>query len=107
MSEKFGEKLRKLRIKQNLTLDVLAEAAGTTKAYIWQLENKKNAKVSGELLLKLAVKLKIAPEFLIDDAREEPSSEQVNEAFFRKFLSLSEEDRRTIERIAAGFDDKQ
>jgi transcriptional regulator with XRE-family HTH domain len=107
MSERFGEKLRKLRVKQGLTLDELADAVTSTKAYIWQLENKKNAKVSGELLLRLAEKLKTAPEFLVDDSRDEPSSDQLNEAFFRKFRNLSEEDRRTLERIAAGFDEKQ
>ena len=92
---------------QNLTLEQLAEAVGSSKAYVWQLENKKSAKLSAELLLKIAAELKVAPEFLLDDAREAPSSEQLNEAFFRKFRSLSETDRRTIERLVAGLDDDE
>jgi transcriptional regulator with XRE-family HTH domain len=104
LSLKFGEKLRKIRTSRNLTLDQLADAVGSSKAYIWQLENKKQAKLSAELLLKIATELRVAPEFLLDDTRDEPSSEQLNEAFFRKFRSLSENDRRTIERLVAGLD---
>lgn len=109
MSEKFGEKLRKLRTSKNMTLEDLAEVVGSSKAYVWQLENKKNAKPSAELLLKIANHFSESPEFLLDDAQEGPSDrnvEQVQDAFFRKFRKLSESDKRTIERIASGFDDE-
>ena len=109
MSEKFGEKLRKLRTSKNMTLEELAGIVGSSKAYIWQLENKKNAKPSAELLLKIASHFSESPEFFLDDAQEDPSDrnvEQVEDAFFRKFKKLSDSDKRTIERIASGFDDE-
>ena len=41
-----------------------------------------------------------------DDTKDEPSDSQLEDAFFRKFQKLSANDKRTIERIVAGFDDK-
>lgn len=107
MSVKFGEKLRKIRIQQGKTLESLAEAVGTSKAYVWQLENKKNAKPSAELLLKIANNLGHSPDFFLDDTKKEPSEDQLEYAFFRKFSKLSEDDKRYIDRIMSGLDDKK
>ena len=105
MSEKFGEKLRKIRTSKNMTQEELATVLGSSKAYVWQLENKKNAKPSAELLLKIANHFGASPEFFLDDTQDEPSDRQIEDAFFRKFHKLSENDKRTIERIVSGFDD--
>lgn len=83
MSEIFGEKLRTRRIEKGLTLEALAEKIGSTKAYVWQLENKKPAKPSGELLLKLANVLDISAEYLIDDSVSTPTERQVQIALAR------------------------
>lgn len=83
MSEIFGEKLRNRRIEKGFTLEVLAEKIGSTKAYVWQLENKKPAKPSGELLLKIADVLDIAAEYLIDDSTSRPNDRQVQIALAR------------------------
>ncbi len=106
MSSKFSEKLRKLRVDNDLTLDQLGEAIGSSKAYVWQLENKKNAKPSADLLLKIAATFKVAPEYLLDDSRDQLIGQQLDDTFFRKFQSLSEEDRQTIERIISSFGSK-
>ena len=107
MSEKFGEKLRGIRTGRKKTLEELANAIGSSKAYVWQLENKKNAKPSAELLLKIADYFSASPEFFLDDTKNDPSESQVEDAFFRKFKKLSESDKQTIERIAAGFNDDE
>jgi transcriptional regulator with XRE-family HTH domain len=106
MAENFGDKLRRLRTSRGLTLEALAEKVGSSKAYVWQLENKAAAKPSAELLLKLAATLGEAPEFFLDDSTIERSESHVTEAFFRKFNKLSPEDRHTIERIVTSFHDK-
>lgn len=106
MSEKFGEKLRKVRTRKGLTLEELATGVGSSKAYVWQLENKKNAKPSAELLLKVANFLGESPDFFLDDEAEERSESQVEDAFFRKFKKLSDEDKRYIDRIVSGLDGK-
>jgi transcriptional regulator with XRE-family HTH domain len=106
MSERFSEKLRKARTAKNATLEEVAEAIGSSKAYIWQLENKKNAKPTADLLLKVANFLGVAPDFLLDDSRDDQSEDQLEDAFFRKFQRLSEDDKRYIDRIMSGLDDK-
>ncbi|TIU90038.1 MAG: helix-turn-helix transcriptional regulator [Mesorhizobium sp.] len=83
LSEVFGEKLRNRRIELGLTLEALAEKIGSTKAYVWQLENKKPAKPSGELLLKIANVLDISAEYLIDDSVSTPTDTQVRIALAR------------------------
>ncbi|MAC77376.1 MAG: transcriptional regulator [Rhodobacteraceae bacterium] len=104
MSEKFGEKLRKVRTDQKRTLEELAAAIGSSKAYVWQLENKSNAKPSAELLLKIAKFLRTSPEFFLDDEVDEPLVDHRSDALFRKFQKLSDDDKRYIERIVTGLD---
>ncbi|SFN49681.1 Helix-turn-helix domain-containing protein [Roseovarius lutimaris] len=107
MSERFGEKLRQVRTNRKKTLEELATAIGSSKAYVWQLENKKNAKPSAELLLKIANYLGESPDFFLDDSVSERSENQVEDAFFRKFRTLSDEDKRYIDRIVTGLDGKE
>lgn len=106
MSEKFGEKMRKARMAKKATLEDLANAIGSSKAYVWQLENKKSAKPSADLLLKIANFLAVSPDFLLDDGREEQTETQLDDAFFRTFQRLSESDKRYIHRIMTGLDEK-
>jgi transcriptional regulator with XRE-family HTH domain len=106
VSEKFGEKLRRIRSEKSITLEDLASSVGSSKAYVWQLENKKNAKPSADLLLKIANFLGQSPDFFLDDSRDEPDVNQLEDQFFRKFKNLSESDKRTIARIASGFDNE-
>lgn len=107
MSEKFSEKLRKVRTSRKKTLEELATAIGSSKAYVWQLENKKNAKPSAELLLKIANYLGESPDFFLDDEASERSENQEEDAFFRKFRTLSDEDKRYVDRIVSGLDGKE
>lgn len=83
MSEHFGEKLRNRRNELGLTLDALADLIGSKKAYVWQLENKKPAKPSGELLIKIAKGLEISAEYLIDDNNSNPTVQQAQIALAR------------------------
>jgi transcriptional regulator with XRE-family HTH domain len=40
MAKKVGDRIRALRKDRGLTLDALADLAGMTKSYLWELENK-------------------------------------------------------------------
>lgn len=107
MSEIFGEKLRNRRLEQGLTLEALAEKIGSTKAYVWQLENKKPAKPSGELLLKIAAVLDISAEYLIDDSTTTPTDTQVQIALARGAgkRGLSQSDIDKLFRMSDMFKD--
>ena len=54
MANILGEKIRKLRKEKGLTLDKLADLTGSSKSYIWELENKNPPRPSAEKLAKIA-----------------------------------------------------
>lgn len=101
MSDSFAQKVRDLRKKEGLTLDELANKLGTSKNYVWQLENKTPARPSGQLLLRIADIFSVSPDFLIDDEVKEETSEQFADALFRKSknLSLTKSDTKKIMEI--------
>lgn len=50
MATRLGEKLRELRKQRGLTLDKLADLAGLSKSYLWELENRESQRPSAEKL---------------------------------------------------------
>ena len=105
MYEEFGRKIKKLRLKEKLTLDELAEKIGSKKAYIWQLENKTPARPSGKLLLDLAGALGVSPDFLIDDSIKKQNYDHLEKVFLRsvKGKGLSKEEFEQLLKIADTF----
>lgn len=69
----------------------------------WQLENKKSAKPSAELLLKLANHLGESPDYFLDDAAEKRTEAQLDDALLRSFRGLSEQVKATMLQIASGM----
>ena len=55
----LAKRIRDLRIRANLSLDELAEKAGVSKTYLWELENdeKGEKKPSADILLRVATAL--------------------------------------------------
>lgn len=98
MSDSFAKKVRKLRTDNDLTLEDLANKLGTTKNYVWQLENKTPARPSGQLLLRIADIFGVSPDFLIDDKSETETQDQFADALFRKSkdLDLTKSDKDKI-----------
>lgn len=93
----FGERLRTARKRRGLTLEALAERIDSSKAYIWQLENKEAARPSADLMIRLCGALSIQPQELVPD---DPASATVSpletEVLFRKYGSLTGRDRQVI-----------
>ncbi len=50
----FGEKIKELRKKAGLTLDQLAEMTGSSKSYVWEVENKNPPRPSAEKIDRIA-----------------------------------------------------
>ena len=50
MASTFGTRIKELRNKQKLTLEQLAQASGSAKSYIWELENKNPPRPSADKL---------------------------------------------------------
>jgi transcriptional regulator with XRE-family HTH domain len=90
------EKLREHRLKLGLSLDELATRTGSSKSYIWELENRDATKPSAEKLAKIAAALGVTTEYLLDKEAE-LDDDQVKEAFYRKFNGLSADDKIRIQ----------
>lgn len=101
MKKTFSEKVREKRKELNMTLEELGEKISSTKAYVWELENKKtNARPSAEKLLKIADALEVSPDYLINDNAEDDDENYKDTAFFRKFKKLSDKDKEILKQFA-------
>ena len=66
MAETFGQRIRARRKDLGLTLDQLAEAAGCSKSYIWELgEQEPASRPSAEKLSSIATALKTTSDYLL------------------------------------------
>ena len=95
----FGKKIKDLRMSAGMTLDQLAQATGSSKSYIWELENKNPPRPSAEKLSAIATALGVTVDYLLgtDDQTLEAAEDK---AFFRHYSSLPEPTRRTIREMA-------
>jgi len=93
----FGEKIRDLRKKAKLTLDQLAEMTGSSKSYIWELENKNPPRPSADKIDRIAKSLGVTADYLMDQTADLVTAE--DEAFFRKYRELSPEAKEKLRKI--------
>ena len=76
-----SETLKKLRNKNGLSQQALADASGVSKKTIARIESGKGGETRGSTVQELAKTLRVKPEVLA----EEPESEAVREQEFQKF----------------------
>jgi len=99
----FGEKLNRLRVRDKLSLQDVANAVGISKAHVWNLEKGQSDNPSLELLVKLAELFRVRVADLVGenpDAKDE-APEMV--AMFRDLKSLDPRDRETIRVLMEQF----
>jgi len=102
----LGDKIRTLRKEKKLSLEQLAEVTDSSKSYIWELENKDDPKPSAEKIGKIATVLEVTTEFLLSDSTSTPDEEVIDEAFFRKYKTMSEPDKKKIRKIIDAWEDE-
>ena len=68
----FGKQIKDLRTSAGMTLDQLAQATGSSKSYIWELENKNPPSPSAEKLSAIAAALGVTVDYLIGNGRSDP-----------------------------------
>ena len=104
MASTLALKIRTLRKEQGFTLDGLAAAAGMSKSYLWELENRESLRPSAEKLDALAQVLgRPVSYFLTSENDETPEEDFVNEAFFRNFKSLESHEKDMVRTIVDTF----
>ena len=97
VTSRLGDKLRKCRQDKGYSLDKLAEITGSSKSYLWELENRDTRKPSAEKLTTVAAALGITADYLLDEGSTKPGDEVLKNALFRSFKKLDPEDQKTIQ----------
>lgn len=99
----LGAKLKELRMRKGQSLQQVADAVGSSKAHIWELETGKSKNPSIESLTKLAKHFNVSVAFLIG---EDPTSADENSelvVMYRDLKGLTPDDRDTIRRLMEGL----
>ena len=99
MPKTAGEKVRELRIAKGLTLDQLAELTGSSKSYIWELENRNPPRPSAEKLSKIAAQLDTTIEYLLDEDDAVAVDDAVDASFYRKYRKMDAPTKEKIRRM--------
>lgn len=99
---KFGARIKALRTEKKLTLDQLAELSGSSKSYIWELENKAPPRPSAEKLSEIAKALGVTADYLIG-SDDTTLKEAEDIAFFRQYSGLPDETRKHLREMAASL----
>lgn len=102
----LGEKIRAERKRLKLTLDQLAEKTGSSKSYIWELENRPVVRPSAEKISRIAEVFGVTVEFLLDDQKQELSSSEADQVFFRRVSQLDPVKRVQLEKFLKAIDDE-
>jgi len=104
MATKIGEKLRSLRkATPGMTLDKLATAAGMSKSYLWELENRDSPRPSAEKLAALAAVLGVPTDYFFVEDVTEPEEQHLDNGFYRDYLQLEPADKEQLRRILRTF----
>ena len=85
MPTPLGERVREQRRKRGLTLEALAEKVGSSKSYMWEIENKDVARPSAEKLAQIAAALETTADYLLEGDGAKEEDEATDLAFYRKY----------------------
>lgn len=99
MTTTLGEKIQKLRKEKGFTLEQLADLTGSSKSYIWELENKNPPRPSADKLSKIAAQLGVTMDYLIDQERKITEADATDEMFFRKYRQMDTEVKKKIRKM--------
>ncbi len=103
MPTRLGEKLRSLRTEKNLTLEKLAELAGVSKSYLWELENRESQRPSAEKLTAIADNLGVSASYFLEEDVRKPRERDLDEAFFRNYQKLDSTSKEQLRKIVKAF----
>jgi len=103
MGTRLGDKLRELRKERKLTLEKLAELAGLSKSYLWELENRESQRPSAEKLTALADVLGVSSAYFLEEDLRAPEERHLDEAFFRGYQKLEPDAKEQLRKILDTF----
>lgn len=96
MKLEIGETVRKLRIKNNMTQEQLAEAVDVCVTYISKIENNHVNNISLSIACDLAEVLHVSIGYLIGRSTE---TEMIDEEMARKFAGCTSDEKKKVLKI--------
>ena len=93
----LGARMAQLRLRQDESLQDVADAVGVSKAHIWELEKGRAANPSMALLQGVADHFGVKISFLIGEDVDSPDADQRLARMFRQARELSEDDLDLID----------
>jgi transcriptional regulator with XRE-family HTH domain len=103
----LGDKIRDLRKKKGYTLEKLAQLSGSSKSYIWELENKNPPRPSAEKIAKIAAILGVTAEYLVNADEQLAVADSTDEAFYRRYRKMDQDTKDRIRQLVEVWDDKK
>jgi len=107
MATALGDKIRGLRKERKLTLDKLAELTGSSKSYIWELENKTPPRPSAEKLSRIADELGVTIEYLLDAEGAVSEEDAEDAAFYRKYRRMDPNTKAKLRSLVDIWDEDE
>ncbi len=92
----LGAKIRELRDGRKYTLEKLADLTGSSKSYIWELENKAPPRPSADKISKIAQQLGVTIEYLLDEEASITVEDASDARFYRKYQQMDEKTKTKI-----------
>jgi transcriptional regulator with XRE-family HTH domain len=102
----LGDKIRTRRLELKISLELLATMTGSSKSYIWELENRENPKPSADKLTRIAEALGVTLEFLWDSQSAVADSSVEDKAFFRRYQQMGESEKKKLRAMLALWEDE-
>lgn len=93
----IGARLKELRIRNNKSLQDVADAVGISKAHVWNLEKGESANPSMDVLVKLAGLFRVSVSDLVGENPNAANEQPELVALYRELKTLPEADRKMIE----------
>lgn len=106
MTTALGDKIRELRLGKGYTLEKLAELTGSSKSYIWELENKAPPRPSAAKVSSIAEQLGVTIEYLMSEKPEATAEEAADAHFYRKYQQMNEKTKAKIRSFVDLWDEE-
>jgi transcriptional regulator with XRE-family HTH domain len=103
MATALSLRLRRLRKSSGMTMEGLAKAAGISKSYVWELENREVPHLSAKVLVDLAKALGVTTQDLLGEPPPVKASPE-DLRFFRKYISMDRADKDRLRKMVDLFE---
>lgn len=87
----MSEKIKKLRLENNMTLEEVGNAVGVGKSTVRKWETGQIANMRRDKIAKLAVALNVSPAYLMGWEEEDKPISAVKQAYINQIIDMDEE----------------